>query len=34
MGGTGKTFFLTRLLRDVVFSEADLAAVDEDAAKA
>jgi type VI secretion system protein ImpL len=34
MGGTGKSFFLTRLLRDVVFSEADLAAVDEDAAKA
>jgi type VI secretion system protein ImpL len=27
-GGTGKSFFLTRLLRDVVFSEADLAVVD------
>jgi type VI secretion system protein ImpL len=28
-GGTGKSFFLTRLLREVVFSEADLAKVDE-----
>jgi type VI secretion system protein ImpL len=32
--GTGKSFFLTRLLRDVVFSEADLAVIDQDAAKA
>jgi len=28
LGGTGKSFFLTRLLREVVFSEANLAAVD------
>jgi type VI secretion system protein ImpL len=27
-GGTGKSFFLTRLLREVVFSEADLAVVE------
>ena len=27
-GGTGKSFFLTRLLREVVFSEAELAAAD------
>jgi type VI secretion system protein ImpL len=27
-GGTGKSFFLTRLLREVVFSEADLAVAD------
>jgi type VI secretion system protein ImpL len=32
LGGTGKSFFLTRLLRDVVFSEADLAALDAPAA--
>jgi type VI secretion system protein ImpL len=29
LGGTGKSFFLTRLLREVVFSEADLAVVDQ-----
>jgi len=29
MGGTGKSFFLTRLLRDVVFSEERLARIDE-----
>jgi len=29
LGGTGKSFFLTRLLREVVFSEADLAKIDE-----
>lgn len=29
LGGTGKSFFLNRLLREVVFSEADLAKVDE-----
>ncbi|HUK03655.1 MAG TPA: type VI secretion system membrane subunit TssM [Burkholderiales bacterium] len=29
LGGTGKSFFLTRLLREVVFSESDLAVVDE-----
>jgi type VI secretion system protein ImpL len=34
LGGTGKSFFLTRLLREVVFSEAELAVVDQDAAKA
>ena len=28
-GGTGKSYFLTRLLHEVVFSEADLAALDE-----
>jgi type VI secretion system protein ImpL len=28
LGGTGKSYFLTRMLRDVVFSEMDLAAVD------
>jgi len=28
LGGTGKSYFLTRLLHEVVFSEADLAAVD------
>ena len=28
LGGTGKSFFLTRLLREVVFSEAELALVD------
>ena len=28
LGGTGKSYFLTRLLREVVFSEADLATVD------
>jgi type VI secretion system protein ImpL len=33
-GGTGKSFFLTRLLREVVFSESELAVVDEDAARA
>jgi type VI secretion system protein ImpL len=27
-GGTGKSYFLTRLLREVVFSESDLASVD------
>jgi len=27
--GTGKSFFLTRLLREVVFSEAELAVADE-----
>ena len=30
-GGTGKSFFLTRLLHEVVFSEADLAVVDDPA---
>ena len=34
LGGTGKSFFLTRLLRDVVFSEAELAAVDAPAPRA
>ena len=34
LGGTGKSFFLTRLLREVVFSETDLAVVDEPAPKA
>jgi type VI secretion system protein ImpL len=34
LGGTGKSFFLTRLLREVVFSEAELAVVDQDAARA
>jgi len=34
LGGTGKSFFLTRLLREVVFSEAGLAAVDAPAAAA
>jgi type VI secretion system protein ImpL len=28
LGGTGKSYFLTRLLREVVFPEADLATVD------
>jgi type VI secretion system protein ImpL len=34
MGGTGKSFFLTRLLREVVFSEEHLAVVDEPVARA
>src|SRR6185436_9573054 len=32
--GTGKSFFLTRLLREVVFSEAELAVVDQEAPRA
>ena len=34
LGGTGKSFFLTRLLREVVFSEADLAVADPAAPRA
>ena len=34
LGGTGKSYFLARLLHDVVFSEAELAAVDAPAPRA
>ena len=34
LGGTGKSFFLTRLLREVVFSEEHLAVVDQPVARA